>query len=122
MSGSCESEGEEQCSYNRCVSVCGCMQVYGGSSVRNCVVMSHVFVWSEQDGCERDGFVQVDKGLDGQIVENKVSQATVCQFLYMVVVNDLPMSEKGVTMGRMFLYVLSVEITGCYTLKSFLCS
>ena len=57
MSGSCESEGEEQCSYNRCVSVCGCMWVYGGSSVRNCVVMSHVFVWSEQDGCECDGFV-----------------------------------------------------------------
>ena len=67
--------------------------------------MSHVFVWSEQDCCECDGFVyiQVDKGLDGQIVESMVSQAIVCQFLYMVVVNDFSMSEKGVTMGRMFL-------------------
>ena len=43
-----------------------------------------------------------------------VSQAVVCQFLYMVVVNDLPMSEKGVTMGRMFLHVVSVEITSYY--------
>ena len=76
--------------------------------------MSHVFVWSEQDGCECDGFVQVDKGLDGQIVESVVSQAIVCQFLYMVVVNDLPMSEKGVTVGRMFLYVVSIEITSYY--------
>ena len=43
-----------------------------------------------------------------------VSQVIVCQFLYMVVVNDLPMFEKGVKMGRMFLYVLSVEITSYY--------
>ena len=65
--------------------------------------MSHAFVWSEQDGCECDGFVQVDKSSDGHIVESMVSQAIVCQFLYMVVVNDFSMSEKGVTMGRMFL-------------------
>ena len=45
--------------------------------------MSHVFVWNEQDGCEGDSFVQVDKGLDGQIVESVVSQAIVCQFLHM---------------------------------------
>ena len=53
--------------------------------------MGHVFVWSEQDGCECDGFVYTDKGLVGQIVESMVSQAIVCQFLYMMVVNDLPM-------------------------------
>ena len=45
--------------------------------------MSHVFVWSEEVRCECDGFVQVDKGLDGQIVESVVSQAIVCQFLHM---------------------------------------
>ena len=33
----------------------------------------------------------------------------MCQFLYMVVVNDLHMPEKGVTMGIMFLYVVSVR-------------
>ena len=43
----------------------------------------HAFVWSEQDDCECDGF---DKGLDGQILESIVSQAILCQFLYMVVV------------------------------------
>ena len=59
-------------------------------------------------------FVQADKGLDGQIVESMVSLAITHQFLYMVVVNDLPMSEKGVTMGRMFLYVVSIEIASYY--------
>ena len=43
-----------------------------------------------------------------------VSQAIVCQFLNMVVVNDLPMSEKVVTMRSMFLCVVSVELTGYY--------
>ena len=56
--------------------------------------MSHVFVWSEQDGCDCDGFGQVDKGLDAQTVENVMSHAIVCQFLYMVVVNHLSMSER----------------------------
>ena len=58
----------------------------------------------------------MDKGLDGQIAESVVSQAIVCQFLYMVV-HDFPMSEKGVTMGRMFLYVVSIEITSYYTCR-----
>ena len=80
-------------------------------------MMSHVFVWSEHDGCECDSFVQVDKGLGGQIIESVVSQAIACQFLYMVVVNDLPMSEKGVAMGRMFFYVVFVEITRNYTCR-----
>ena len=79
--------------------------------------MSHVFVWSEQDGCKCDGFVQVDEGLDGQIVETVVPQVIKCQFLYVVVVNDLLMSEKGVTMGQIFLYVVSVEITSYYTCR-----
>ena len=79
--------------------------------------MSRVFVWSEQDVCKWDGFVQVDKGLDGQIVETVVSQVIVCQFLHVVVVNDLLMSEKGVTMGQMFLHVVSVEITSYYTFR-----
>ena len=53
--------------------------------------MSRVFLWSEHDGCECDGFVYIDKGLVGQIAESMVSQAIVCQFLYMMVVNDLPL-------------------------------
>ena len=79
--------------------------------------MTHVFVWSELDGCECDGFVQVDKGLDGQKMQSVGSLAVVCQFVYMVVVNDLPMSEKGVTIERMLLYVVSVEITSYYTCR-----
>ena len=59
-------------------------------------------MWSEQDGRECDGFVQLDKGLDGQIVGSVVLQAIVCQFLYMVVVNDLPMSEKGLKCEECF--------------------
>ena len=37
----------------------------------------------------------------------------------MMVVNCLPMSEKGVTMGRMFLYVVSVKITSYYRCSLF---
>ena len=44
----------------------------------------------------------------------------LCQFLYMMVVNCLPMSEKGVTMGRMFLYVVSVKITSYYRCSLFM--
>ena len=44
--------------------------------------MSHVFVWSKQDGCECDGLVLVDKGLEGQIVESMVSQAIVSFLIY----------------------------------------
>ena len=43
--------------------------------------MTHVFVWSELDGCECDGFVYVDKGLDGQKMQSVGSQTVVCQFL-----------------------------------------
>ena len=45
--------------------------------------------------------VQADKLLDGQIVESVVSLALMCRFLCIVDVNNLPMSEKGVKMGRM---------------------
>ena len=43
-----------------------------------------------------------------------VSVAIFCQFLYMVVVIDLPMSQKGVIMGRMFVFVCGGEITSYY--------
>ena len=46
--------------------------------------------------------VQADESLDGQTVENAVSLAIVCQFLCIVAVNSLPMSEKVVIMERMF--------------------
>ena len=38
-------------------------------------------------------------------MESVVSLAIVCQFLCIVALNSLPMSEKGVTMGRMLLSV-----------------
>ena len=48
------------------------------------------------------------KGLDGQIVESVASVAIWCQFLCIIDVSSLPMSENGVTMGRMFLSVCDV--------------
>ena len=47
--------------------------------------------------------------LDGQIVESVVSLAIMCQLLCIVAVNSLPMSEKGVLMGRMFVTVCGVR-------------
>ena len=44
---------------------------------------------------------QADKGLDDQVLENVVSLEKLCQFLCMIAVSCLPMSEKGVTMGKM---------------------
>ena len=38
------------------------------------------------------------------------SSAIVCQFLWMVAMNDLPMSEKGVKMGKMFVSVCGVRL------------
>ena len=39
---------------------------------------------------------------DGQIVERVASLGIVCQFLWMMIVNNLPMWEKGVIMRRRF--------------------
>ena len=61
-----------------------------------------------QDGYYLLDLVQADKGLDGQIVESVVSLAIVCQFLYIVTVNSLPMSEEAVMMGRTFATVCGV--------------
>ena len=47
------------------------------------------------------GFGVADKRLDGHIVESVVSLATISKFLCMMAVSCLPMSEKGVIMGRM---------------------
>lgn len=41
-----------QCSYCGCVCLCECMLVYVSSCVRDCVVMSHMFVRRGQDGSE----------------------------------------------------------------------
>ena len=54
-------------------------------------------------------FFFADKGLDDQIVETVASLAIVCQFLWVVAVNDLSMSEKGVIMGRMFVSLCGVH-------------
>ena len=61
---------------------------------------------SGQDGCEC--YWTWYKGLDGQIVESVMSLATVCQFLGIVAVNSLPMSEIEVTTGRMLVIVCGV--------------
>ena len=54
-------------------------------------------------------FSLADKGLDDQIVETVASLAIVCQFLWVVPMNDLSMSEKGVIMGRMFASLCGVH-------------
>ena len=47
------------------------------------------------------------------MVESVVSLATWCQFLFMITVSSLPMSEKEVTRGEcFFLSVMFVGITG----------
>ena len=43
------------------------------------------------------------------MVETVVSLATMCQFLCMMAVSCLPISEKGVLMGRMFVSVWGVR-------------
>ena len=58
-------------------------------------------------------FVQSEKGwiwcrLNGQMVENVVLLAIMCQFLCMMAVSCLPMSKKGVIMGRMLVFVCGV--------------
>ena len=51
----------------------------------------------------------------GKILETVASLVIVYQFLYMVVVNDLPMSDKRVIIGNcLLLYMVSVEITSYY--------
>ena len=42
------------------------------------------------------------------MVESVVSLATFCQFLCMIVVGCFPISEKGVTTGRMLVPKFSV--------------
>ena len=64
-----------------------------GSGARSLVVRCHMFVQREQDG------------LDCQMVEGVVSSTTMCQFLCMMAVSCLPMSEKGVIMERMLVSV-----------------
>ena len=49
-----------------------------------------------------------DRGLDGQIVESVASLAIWCQFVCIIDGSSLPMSENGVTMGRMCLSVCDV--------------
>ena len=46
--------------------------------------------------------------LDGQMELSVVSLATLCQFLCMIAVSCLPMSEKGALMERMLVSVCGV--------------
>ena len=55
------------------------------------------------------GFGKADKGLDGQMVESVMSLTTLCQFLCIIALSSLPMSEKGVTIGRMLASVCGVR-------------
>ena len=47
--------------------------------------------------------------MDDQIAESVVSLAIVSQFLCVVAVNSLPMSEKGVAIEIMFVSVCGVR-------------
>ena len=48
---------------------------------------------------------QADKDLDDQMLENVVSLAKLWQFLCMIAASCLPMSEKGVTLGKVLVSV-----------------
>ena len=43
------------------------------------------------------------------MVESVASLAVICQCLWMVAANDLPLFEKGVMMGRMFVSLCVVH-------------
>ena len=78
------------------------MWVCVGSSVMDPAVRSLCFCRVDKMVVNGTGLgIGADKSFDGQMVESVVSLAIVCQFLCMVAVNSLPVSEKGVTMGRM---------------------
>ena len=77
--------------------------------IKNLAEMSHMFVQSEQGGCECCWILYKQTGLDGQMVESVASSAMMCQCLWMVAANDVPMFEKGVMMGRMFVSVCVVR-------------
>ena len=77
------------------------MWVCMGSGSRSFAVRHPMFVQSEQ------GWIWCR--LNGQIGESVVSLATMCQFLCMMAVSCLPMSEKGVIMGRMLVSVCRVR-------------
>ena len=53
--------------------------------------------------------LNADKCLDDLIAESAASSAIACQFLCIVAMNDFPMSEKEVMMGRMFASVCGVR-------------
>ena len=72
-----------------------------GSGFRNFAVRHPMFAQSEQ------GWIWCK--LNDQMVESVVSLATMCQFLCMMAVSCLPMSEKGVIMGRMLVSVCGVR-------------
>ena len=80
-----------------------------GSSARNPAGKSHIFVQSEQGGYEycwiwyRLIRVWMAKCL------RVVSLATLCQFLCIIAVSNLPMPEKGVTKGRILVSVCGVR-------------
>ena len=70
-----------------------------------------MFVQSEQGGYEYCWIWcrLIKVGVDGHIVESVVLLETICQFLCMMAVSCLPMSEKGVIMGRMLVSVCGVR-------------
>ena len=76
------------------------MWVRMSSGSRSFAMRHHMFVQSEQ------GWIWCR--LNGQMVESVVSLATMSQFLCMMAVSCLPMSEKGIIMGRMLISVCGV--------------
>ena len=86
-----------------------CIWVRVGSGSRSLAVSNHMFVQSEQGGYEYCWIwfrlIKVWMAKWWRVV----SLATMYQFLCMMAVSCLPISEKGVLMGRMFVSVWGVR-------------
>ena len=58
-------------------------------------------------------------------MESVVSSSIACQFSWMVAMNDLPLSEKGLLMGRMFVSACGIRSYSKLLrvlIRDFLCS
>ena len=69
------------------------MRVFVGIGARNPAMRSHMFVQSEQGGYQYCWIWYRLKGLNGQMVESVVSLAILYQFLCIIPISSLHLSE-----------------------------
>ena len=69
------------------------MRVFVGIGARNPAMRGHMFVQSEQGGYQYCWIWYRLKGLNGQMVESVVSLAILYQFLCMIPISSLHLSE-----------------------------